>query len=108
MQKIVLVALLGASVFAVPAFAQVYPGAPNASAQAGAAAPDTHATAGAGTATQAGTSSGASTQPLGLGGLLKQTQANPSDPAADTASDGAGPTGSLDAKTRAKLHAHGH
>jgi hypothetical protein len=116
MHKTLLALSIGASVFAVPAFAQVIPGnagqaMTHGSAQAGAAASGLNANAGtsigAGTSATP-TSNTAGTQPLGLGGLLKQTQA--SDPAlsVDAASEGAGPTGGLNAKARAKAHAHGH
>lgn len=118
MHKTLLAAFIGASVFAVPAFAQVIPGAAgqagaHSSSQAGTTLPGANANAstaigagaGAGTGTSATTSATRSTtgtQPLGLGGLLKQTQA------ADPATDGAGPTGGLNAKARAKAAMHGH
>lgn len=114
MHKILLAFSIGAGVVAVPAFAQVIPGsagqaAAHASAQAGAATPGMNAGTGIGASTATTTTSNTGgTQPLGLGGLLKQTQA--SDPAlsVDAASEGAGPTGGLNAKARAKAHAHGH
>jgi hypothetical protein len=114
MHKILLALSIGASVFAVPAFAQVIPGSAtqataHGSTQAGAATSGMNANAGTSTgASTSTTTTTAGTQPLGLGGLLKQTQA--SDPAlsVDAASEGAGPTGGLNAKARAKAHAHGH
>lgn len=111
MHKTLLAALIGASVLAVPAFAQVVPhggaqATAHGSARASATAPGLDANAGgAGTTT---TTTGASaTQPLGLGGLLKQTQA--ADAAADTPGEGAGPTGDLNAKAHGKRRAaRGH
>jgi len=114
MHKTLLAAVIGASVFAAPSFAQVIPGGAaqataHGSAHAGATAPGMSANTSAGISTGATTpTTGASgTQPLGLGGLLKQTQA--ADAAADTPAEGAGPTGDLNAKAREKLRAaHGH
>lgn len=111
MHKTLLAALVGASVFAAPAFAQVIPGgagqaAAHGSRQAGATAPGMNANASAGISTTP-TTGASGTQPLGLGGLLKQTQA--ADAAADTPTEGAGPTGDLNAKAREKLRAaRGH
>lgn len=112
MHKTLLAAFIGASVFAAPAFAQAIPGGaaqPGAhgSTQAGATLPGMNANAGTGTSAASPTT-GTGTQPLGLGGLLKQTQA--ADAAADTPTEGAGPTGDLNAKAREKLRAaqHGH
>lgn len=112
MHKTLLAAFIGASVLAVPAFAQVIPGSAGqatarGSAQAGATAPGLNANAGIGTGATTPTTGSSGTQPLGLGGLLKQTQA--ADAAATTSSEGAGPTGELNAKAREKLRAaHGH
>ena len=114
MHKTLLAALIGASVFAVPAFAQVIPGGAaqagaHGSMHAGASAPGMSANAGTGVGTTTATpTTGASgTQPLGLGGLLKQSQA--ADAAVDTPTEGAGPTGDLNAKAREKLRAsRGH
>ncbi|MGN2242983.1 hypothetical protein ACFWZU_05645 [Frateuria sp. GZRR33] len=112
MHKTLLAAFIGASVFAVPAFAQVIPGGAgqstaHASAQAGATAPGLNANGAISTGATTPTTGTAGTQALGLGGLLKQTQA--ADAAADTPSEGAGPTGDLNAKAREKLRAaHGH
>lgn len=111
MHKTLLAAFIGASVFAAPAFAQVIPAGggqatAHGSAQAGATAPGLSANAGisTGAAPTTGTSGA---QPLGLGGLLKQTQA--ADAAATTPGEGAGPTGGLNAKAREKLRAaRGH
>ncbi|UGB37758.1 hypothetical protein [Frateuria soli] len=110
MHKTLIAAFIGASVFAVPAFAQVVPqGAGQASAhgsaRAGTTAPglDANADTGVGAGAAAPTTGTSGTQPLGLGGLLKQTQA------ADAASEGTGPTGDLNSKAREKRRAaHGH
>ncbi|MGN2253828.1 hypothetical protein ACFWZ4_10660 [Frateuria sp. GZRe12] len=112
MQKTLLAAFIGASVFAVPAFAQVIPGGAaqttaHGSTQAGATAPGMNPNAGAGLGATAPTTGASGTQPLGLGGLLKQTQA--ADATVDTPTEGAGPTGDLNAKAREKLRAaRGH
>jgi hypothetical protein len=111
MHKILLAAFAGAGVFAVPAFAQVVPtrsatGA-QGSAQASVSSTGVPSNTGVGAGANADTSTDASgTSTLGLGGLLKQTQG---DSAASPADEGAGPTGSLDAKARMKkARAHGH
>ena len=110
MHKTLLAAFVAASAFAVPAFAQVLPGSAgqastHGSTQAGTTASGMNANAGAGTTTPTTGTSG--TQPLGLGGLLKQSQST--DAAADTPTEGAGPTGDLNAKAREKLRAaRGH
>jgi hypothetical protein len=117
MHKILLAALMGASVLAVPAFAQVYPAGTSAgsrsSAQAGVAttgAP-TNTAIGAGATTDA-TADPSSTPALGLGDLLKQAQASDPNAAADTVNDGAEPTASPnpgDARTHTrKPRTHGH
>jgi hypothetical protein len=112
MQKTVLAALLGASVLAVPAFAQLNPAgapvAPGAPGQATVPATGTGTTTG--TTSTTTDASGAST--LGLGGLLKQAQAQEPAGASD-AGDGAGPTGNLigakvKARTRANARTQGH
>ena len=109
MHKTLFAALIGASVFAAPAFAQLIPGSAgqastHGSAQAGATTPgmSANATSGIGTSTTTPSTDSSGTQPLGLGGLLKQTQA------ADPSTEGAGPTGGLNAKARAKAAMHGH
>ncbi|MCX7514461.1 hypothetical protein [Frateuria sp. STR12] len=109
MRKILFAAIAAAGVFAAPTFAQVDPGATAASARAGASASGTTTptAAGVGAGTSATATSG--TQPMGLGDLLKQqSRAHDTSPAIDSSTDGAGPTGSLEAKARAKAHAHGH
>jgi hypothetical protein len=112
MHKTLLAAFVGASMLAVPAFAQVIPGgAAQASArgstQAGASAPGLNANAGTDASATTPSTGASGTQPLGLGGLLKQTQA--ADAATDTPAEGAGPTGDLNTKAREKLRArHGH
>lgn len=114
MHKTLFAALIGASVFAAPAFAQVIPGSAGqasayGSTHAGTTAPGVNANASTGlsTGTTTPTTGTSGTQALGLGGLLKQTQA--ADAAADTPTEGAGPTGDLNAKAREKLRAaHGH
>jgi hypothetical protein len=109
MRKFFLVALLGASVGATPAFAQVAPAGatvvPTAPGQV--SVPSSGADATSATATDAPASSA-----LGLGGLLKQTQAQ--IPAStDTAVEGAGPNGhllgtTLKTKARTQAHTQGH
>jgi hypothetical protein len=112
MHKTLLAALIGASVFAAPAFAQMIPGSAgqasaHGSTHAGATAPGLNANASTGIGTTTSTTDASGAQPLGLGGLLKQTQA--ADAATDTPTEGAGPTGDLNAKAREKLRAaHGH
>lgn len=117
MHKTLLAVFIGASVFAVPAFAQVIPGGAGQAAapsQTGASATGMSANPGLAIGAGDGTASttdgaGAGTQALGLGGLLKQTQAHDAGPVADTPSEGAGPTGDLNAKAREKLRAaRGH
>lgn len=113
MHKTLLALVIGAGVFAAPAFAQVIPDSTGAgSAQVGASAPgmDANASAGVGMGTAMPTTGASGTQPMGLGGLLRQTQARDAEPVADAPTEGAGPTGDLNAKARAKLRAaaHGH
>jgi hypothetical protein len=107
MHKILPALIAGASVFAIPAFAQVIPGqattGAQGSTQASVSATGMPSNTTVGANASAGTdASGNST--LGLGGLLRQTQG---DPSATPADEGAGPTGSLettktDAKARLK------
>lgn len=112
MRKILFAAFAAASVLAVPAFAQVAPTANGAgvggSAHAGVSATGAPSNTGVGnTAANANANADAtSSSSLGLGGLLKQTQAGDSSPSMD---GNAGLTGSSDAKALAKkARAHGH
>ena len=107
MHKILPALIFGASVFAIPAFAQVAPGqsatGARGSAQASVSTTGMPSNTGVGAGANASTSTDASgNSTLGLGGLLKQTQGDPSDTPAD---EGAGPPGSLDTKADAKADA---
>jgi hypothetical protein len=90
----ILFAAAAASLFALPAFAQLAPRSGGAgtqgSAQAGVSAGGMSSSAGAGV--NAGTSDDG-TSTLGLGGLLKQTQAESSG---TPPQEGAGPMGTMD------------
>jgi hypothetical protein len=109
MRKFFLVALLGASVGATPAFAQVAPtGATVVPTAPGQVSVPTNGA----DATSATTTDASGTSVLGLGGLLKQTQAQ--TPAqTDASAEGAGPNGhllgtTLKTKARTQAHTQGH
>ncbi|HEV2622288.1 MAG TPA: hypothetical protein VGU65_09420 [Frateuria sp.] len=114
MHKILPALIAGASVFAIPTFAQVIPGQSTTGAQGSTQASVSGTGMPSNTAVGANASTGtdaSGNSTLGLGGLLRQTQG---DSSATSVDEGAGPTGSLDTRTDAKARlkkaraAHGH
>jgi hypothetical protein len=111
MPRILFIALAATGVFAFPTFAQVMPTATGAHAEGSAHAgvsstgAPSNTGVGSGSTDTSAASDATGSSDLGLGGLLKQTQATESSGMDDAGAQ----TGSRDAKALAKkARAHGH